>query len=76
MKTLKRSPISCFFFLFFLLVQFSGRTAKFFLRNVLRLVIKEACEQDVTCSLVTSKNISEKNEKMVTEFIISNKSGT
>ena len=76
MKTLKRSPISCFFFLFFLLVQFSGRTAKFFLGNVLRLVIKEACEQDMTCSLVTSKNISEKNEKMVTEFIISNKSST
>ena len=31
------------FFIFFLLVQFSGLTVKSFLENVLRLVVKEAC---------------------------------
>ena len=41
-------------------VQFSGRTAKSFLVNVLRLVVKKACDQDLTHFLDTSKNISAK----------------
>ena len=38
--------------------QFSGRTTKSFLANVLRLVIKKACDQDLTHFLDTFKNIS------------------
>ena len=41
------------FFLFFLLVAFSGRTAKSFLGNVLSLVTKKTCDQDLTTSLDT-----------------------
>ena len=46
------------FFLFFLLITFSGWTAKSFLANVFRVVIKKACDQDLTHSLDTSRNIS------------------
>ena len=46
---------------FSLLVQFSGRTTKSFLDNVLRLVIKKECNWDPTYSLDTPKNISIKN---------------
>ena len=52
--------ILVFFFLIFLLVTFSGRTAERFLANVLRLVIKKACYQDLSHSLDTSRNISVK----------------
>ena len=48
------------FFLFFLLVTFSGRAAENVLANVLRLVIKETCDQDLAHSLDTSRNISVK----------------
>ena len=44
------------FFLFFLFVTFSGRTAKSLLANV--LVIKKTCDQDLTHSLDTRKYIS------------------
>ena len=40
-----------FFFLFFLLYTFSGRTPESFLANVLTLVIEEACDQHLTHSL-------------------------
>ena len=48
---------SSFFFLFFLLVTFSGRTAKSFLANALTLVITKTCYQDLTYSLDTPKHI-------------------
>ena len=48
----------CFFFNFFPFVAFSGRTPKSVLANILRLVFKKACDQDLICSLNTSKNIS------------------
>ena len=48
------------FFLSFLLVLFSGRPAKSFLPYVLTLVVKKACDQDLTRSLGTPKNISVK----------------
>ena len=48
------------FFLFFLLGTFFGQTAKSLLANVLRLVIKEACDQDLAHSLDTLENISVK----------------
>ena len=48
------------FFLIFLLVNFSGQAAERFLANVLRLVIKKACYQDLSHSLDTSRNISVK----------------
>ena len=48
------------FFLFFLLVIFSGWTVKSFLEKVLTLVIKKTCDQDLTHSLDTPKNISVK----------------
>ena len=48
------------FFLFFLLVIFSGWTVKSFLGKVLTLVIKKTCDQDLTHSLDTPKNISVK----------------
>ena len=61
-------PVFLFFFLlFFLLVPFSGRTTKNFLVNVLRLVIKKACYQDLTHSLDTPKNIF---VKIVPEVVI------
>ena len=41
----------------FLQVQFSGRAAKLFLANVLRLIIKEECDRDLTCSLDTPNKI-------------------
>ena len=39
---------------------FFGQTAKSLLANVLRLVIKEACDQDLAHSLDTLENISVK----------------
>ena len=45
---------------FFLLVLFSGQTAKCFIAKVLTLVIKKVCDQDLTYSLDTPKNISVK----------------
>ena len=50
-------PFQLFFFFFFL-VQFSGQTVKSFLGNFLRLVIKEAFEQDLNLCLDTPNNIS------------------
>ena len=51
----------CFFILFFfILFQFSRQTVKSFLVNVLRLVIKEAYDQDLAHFLETPKNISVK----------------
>ena len=44
-------------FLFFLLVSFSGRTSKSVFVNVLTLVTKKACDQYLTHSLHTLKNI-------------------
>ena len=44
----------------FLIVQFSGQTAKSFLVKVLTLVINETFEQDLTHSLDTLKNIAVK----------------
>ena len=41
----------------FLQVEFSGRAAKLFLANVLRLIIKEECDRDLTCSLDTPNKI-------------------
>ena len=49
---------SLVFFSFFHSRHFSGQTAKSFLANVLRLVIKKPCDQDLTHSLDTPKNIS------------------
>ena len=54
-----------FFFLFFLFLQFSGGTVKSFLGNVLRLVIKEARDQDLDHSLDIPKNISVKFATLV-----------
>ena len=45
------------FFIFFLLVTFSGQTAKGFLANVLTLVIKKTCNQNLTYSLDATKYI-------------------
>ena len=50
-------PFQFFFSLFFLLVTFSGRTAKSFLVNVLSQVIKKVCDQDLTHSLDTLNSI-------------------
>ena len=61
------------FFYFFLLVTFSGRTAKSFLANVLTLLIKKACDQDLNHSLDTSRNIS---RKIVPQIVIRNACGT
>ena len=61
------------FFLFFLLATFSGQTAKSFLRNVLTLVIKKTCDQDLTHSLDTPEQIS---IKIVSEVVIHNACGT
>ena len=58
---------------FFLLVTFSGRTAKSFLANVLTLLIKKACDQDLNHSLDTSRNIS---RKIVPQIVIRDKCGT
>ena len=59
------SIASLFFFLFFLFLQFSGGTVKSFLGNVLRLVIKEARDQDLDHSLDIPKNISVKFATLV-----------
>ena len=48
------------FFLFFLLVNFSERTTKSFLVNVLWYAIKKAYGQDLTYSLDTLKSFSKK----------------
>ena len=61
------------FFLFFLLVQFYGRTAKSFLANVLRLVIKKVRDRDLTYSLNTPKNIS---VEIVPQVVIRDSCGT
>ena len=61
------------FFYFFLLVTFSGRTAKSFLANVLTLLIKKACDQDLNHSLDTSRNIS---RKIVPQIVIRDACGT
>ena len=58
---------------FFLLVTFSGRTVKSFLTKVLRLVIKKACDQDLTHSLDTPRNIS---VKTFSQVVIRNACGT
>ena len=49
-----------FFLFFFILFQFSRQTVKSFLVSVLRLVIKEAYDQDLAHFLETPKNISVK----------------
>ena len=54
------TAILFFFFFFFILFQFSRQTVKSFLVNVLRLVIKEAYDQDLAHFLETPKNISVK----------------
>ena len=61
------------FFLFFLLVNFSGRTAKSFLVNVLSWVIKKACDQGLTHSLDTLKSFS---VKIVPEVVVRDACGT
>ena len=63
----KSFTITRLVFLFFLLVCFSGRITKSVLANILRLVIKKACGQDLTHSLNVPKNIS---EKIVPEVVI------
>ena len=65
--------ILVFFCFLSLPVHFSGRTAKSFLVNVLRLVIKKACGQDLTHSLDTPKNIF---VKIVPEVVIRDACGT
>ena len=47
-----------FFNFFFLLVQFSVQIVKIFLGNVLRLVMKYVCNQNLAYSLITPKDIS------------------
>ena len=63
------------FFLFLFLIPSAvfGRTVKRFLTNLLRLVTLEACDQDLTYSLDTSKNSP---VKIVFEAIIGDASGT
>ena len=61
------------FFLFFFLVPFSGRPAKNFLANVLRLLIQKACDQDLTHSLDTPKIIF---VKIVSQVVIRDACGT
>ena len=61
------------FFSFFFLVQFSAWTAKKFLSNVLRLVIKESCDLDLAHSLDTPKKNS---VRIVPEVVICNTCGT
>ena len=56
------------FFSFFLFIPFSGRNA-----NVLRLVIKKRCDQDLTHSSDTPKNIS---LNIVPEVVLSDAFGT
>ena len=58
---------------FFLLVPFSGRAVKSFLASVLTLVIKKACDQDLTHSLDTPKIIS---VKIVPEVLTRDACGT
>ena len=48
------------FFLFLILRAVFGQTAKSFLANILKLVRLEACDQNLTHSLDTSKTISVK----------------
>ena len=55
------------FFLFFFLIPFSGWTAKSFLANLLGLVIKKACDQDLTHSLDTPRY---NFKKLVPEAVI------
>ena len=61
------------FFLAFLLVTFSGHTTKSLLANVLILVIKKTCDQDLTHSLETPKHIS---VKIVPQVVIRVACGT
>ena len=51
----KRFAIVIIFFIFLNLSAVYGQTVKSFLANVLRLVSLEACDQDLTYSLDTSK---------------------
>ena len=53
--------------------KFSGRTPKRLLANVLRLVIKEDCDKDLTHSLDPPKNIS---LKIVPQVVICDMCGT
>ena len=57
----------CHSYFFPLLISFSRQTAKTFWANILTLVIKKACEQDLTHSLDTPKNIF---IKIVSEVVI------
>ena len=63
------------FFLFLFLIPSAvfGRTVKRFLTSLLRLVTLEACDQDLTYSLDTSRNSP---VKIVFEAIIGDASGT
>ena len=61
------------FFICFLLVQLSGQTAKIFLAEVLRLVIKKGFDHDLTHSLDKPKNIL---VNIVTQAVIRDACGT
>ena len=70
----KALQISFFFFFFFSLSSvFLDSLPKVFLAKVLRLVTKEVCDQDLTHSLDTPKNIF---VKMVPEIVIHDVYGT
>ena len=62
-----------FFFLFFLLANFSGWAAKSYLFNFLSCVIKKACDQDLTYSLDTLNSLSVKS---VSQVVIRDACGT
>ena len=59
--------------LIFFLLNFSGRTAKSFLANILTLVVKKTYDQDLNYSLATPNYIS---VKIVPEVVIREACGT
>ena len=69
----RKKLCNCHSSFFSLLIPFSGRAAKSFLANVLRLVIKKACDQNLTHSLDTPKIIS---IKIVPEVVTRDACGT
>ena len=65
--------ILVFSFFFFFFFTFSGGTAKSFLANVLTIVMKKTCDQDLTHFLDTPKHIS---VKIVPQVVIRDACGT
>ena len=61
------------FFLFYILVTFSGRTTKSLLVSILSFVIKKVCDEDLTHSLDTLSSLF---VKIVSQVVIRDACGT